>query len=190
MLEKYDLDKFVRFIYMGKAMIDYATEGDLENFKRLFAEADVKEIMYWHIQKSLKAAVKSKQLLIIEFIIEDLDTPLHHEAFEGFLHNFLFFCQEAELEEDPEKKDLGREVNRQILRYLVKGYGKGNCDEADKKDGSTPLMTACERLMDQIIIEILVEQGGAEVNSVSNDDDMPLKIIKKKLEKDPENYDL
>jgi glycine cleavage system protein P-like pyridoxal-binding family len=44
MLEKYDLDKFVRFIYMGKAMIDYATEGDLENFKRLFAEADVKEI--------------------------------------------------------------------------------------------------------------------------------------------------
>ena len=49
MLEKYDLDKFVRFIYMGKAMIDYAAEGDLENFKRLFAEADVKEIMYWHI---------------------------------------------------------------------------------------------------------------------------------------------
>ncbi len=51
-------------------------------------------------------------------------------------------------------------------------------------------MTACERLIDHIIIEILVEQGGADVNSVSNDDDMPLKIIKKKLQKDPENYDL
>lgn len=35
-LEKHNKDKFFRFIYMGKAMIDYATEGDLENFKRLF----------------------------------------------------------------------------------------------------------------------------------------------------------
>ena len=33
-LEKHNLDKFMRFIYMGKAMIDYASEGDLENFKR------------------------------------------------------------------------------------------------------------------------------------------------------------
>ena len=48
-LEKYDLDKFVRFIYMGKAMLDYAIEGDLENFKRLFAEADDKELMFWHV---------------------------------------------------------------------------------------------------------------------------------------------
>ena len=45
-------------------------------------------------------------------------------------------------------------------------------------------MTACERLNDQIIIEILVEQGGSDVNAVSNDDDMPLKIIKSKLAKD------
>lgn len=35
-LEKHNRDKFMRFIHMGKAMIDYATEGDLENFKRLF----------------------------------------------------------------------------------------------------------------------------------------------------------
>mgnify|MGYP001018988432 FL=1 len=34
---------------MGKAMLDYAIEGDLENFKRLFAEADDKELMFWHV---------------------------------------------------------------------------------------------------------------------------------------------
>ena len=51
-------------------------------------------------------------------------------------------------------------------------------------------MIACERLIDQIIIEILVDQGGADVNSVNNENDMPLKIIKQKLLKDPENYDL
>jgi succinate dehydrogenase flavin-adding protein (antitoxin of CptAB toxin-antitoxin module) len=45
---------------MGKAMIDYATEGDLKNFKRLFQESDDKELMYWHVQKGFKAAVKNK----------------------------------------------------------------------------------------------------------------------------------
>jgi hypothetical protein len=75
---------------MGKAMIDYATEGDLANFKRLFVESDDKEIMFWHVSKAFKAAVKHKKLNIIEFIIEDLDMPLFHEAFDGMLHFFVF----------------------------------------------------------------------------------------------------
>lgn len=54
------MDKFCRFIYMGKAMIDYAAEGDLKNFKRLFEEADSKELMYWHVTKGFKAGVKAK----------------------------------------------------------------------------------------------------------------------------------
>ena len=58
-LEKHNRDKFIRFIYMGKSMIDYATEGDLPNFKRLFEEADNYELMYWHVSKSFKAAVKA-----------------------------------------------------------------------------------------------------------------------------------
>ena len=89
-LEKHNMDKFCRFIYMGKAMIDYATDGDLENFKRLFVESDDKEIMFWHVAKSFRAAVKHKKLNIIEFIIEDLDLPLDHEAFKGMLHLFIF----------------------------------------------------------------------------------------------------
>ena len=48
-LEKYNMDKFFRFIHMGKAMIDYATEGDIKNFKRLFMDSDDKELMYWHV---------------------------------------------------------------------------------------------------------------------------------------------
>lgn len=59
-LEQYNKDQFFRFIYMGKAMIDYASSGDLENFKRLFVEADDKEIMFWHVTKSFKAAVRNK----------------------------------------------------------------------------------------------------------------------------------
>lgn len=107
-LEQYNKDMFMEFIKMGSVMIDLATKGDLDTFKRLFAEAMDKEIMFWHITKAFKAAVKHKQLLIIEFIVEDLDTPINHEAFEGMLHFFIFQCQEAEQAKD----EVQIEVNR------------------------------------------------------------------------------
>ena len=107
-LEKNDRDKFMRFIYMGKAMIDYAEEGDLKNFKRLFSESDNFELMYWHVSKGFKAAVKARRLNIVEFIIEDLDMPMNNHAFQGYLHAYLFACKEAEMEND----ELGQEVNR------------------------------------------------------------------------------
>lgn len=102
------------------------------------------------------------------------------------LHFFVFGCQEAEMSKD----ELGMEVNRQILRYLVHGHGKGNIDKIDKANGSTPLILACEYLTDLVIIEILVESGGADVNAVNCDDGMPLKIIKARLKRDPDNYEL
>ena len=53
--------------------------------------------MYWHVTKALKEAIKKQEIEIVHFIIEDLDTPLDHEAFEGYLHNFMFMCQLAEM---------------------------------------------------------------------------------------------
>ena len=50
----------MRFVYMGKAMIDYAAAGDVDNFKRLFSESDDIELMYWHMVKSFKAALRNK----------------------------------------------------------------------------------------------------------------------------------
>jgi hypothetical protein len=53
-------------------------------------------------------------------------------------------------------------------------------------NGSTPLHVACDSLRDLTIIEILVD-GGADVNSVNNDDEMPLLLLRRRLQKDPEN---
>ena len=73
---------------------------------------------------------------------------------------------------------------------MCKGYGKGCIDTIDKSNGSTPLILACELLADPIIIETLVESGGADVNAVNCDDTMPLLAIKNRLKNEPDNYDL
>jgi len=56
-------------------------------------------------------------------------------------------------------------------------------------NGSTPLHVACDNCSDLIIVEILVE-AGADVNSVNNDDELPLLLLKRRLMKDNENEKL
>ena len=56
-------------------------------------------------------------------------------------------------------------------------------------NGSTPLHVACDSLKDLTIIEVLVD-GGADVNSVNNDDEMPLQLLRRRLQKEPENEQL
>ena len=73
-------------------MIDYAERGDLDNFKRLFFESDDFELMFWHIQKAFKAALKNKHLDLIRFMIDDLKLKLNHESFSKIMHLFLFGC--------------------------------------------------------------------------------------------------
>ena len=45
---------------MGKTLIDHAINGELDMFKRVFVAADDKELLFWHITKSFKAAVKAR----------------------------------------------------------------------------------------------------------------------------------
>jgi hypothetical protein len=179
------MKKFMRFLAIGKEMVVSATEGDLPRFKSLFQEAEDKEILYWHMIKAFKAAYKAKKVQILEFIIEDVEMPLNHEAFDGFLHAFIFFCQESEINKD----DLEKDINRLICAFLMKGFGKDHIDTIEKSTGATPLISACELLFDLSIIQILVD-AGACVNAVDNKDAMPLNIIKARLKKDPDNYEL
>jgi len=72
---------------------------------------------------------------------------------------------------------------------MCKGFGKDAMNPIEKISGDTPLITACERLTDIRIIECLVENG-ANVNAVNCNNGMPLNIIKARLKKDPDNYDL
>ena len=118
-------------------------------------------------------------------MIEDCDMPLNHEAFDGLLAFFVFSCQEAEMEKD----ELQQDINRLLLRYIVKGIGKESIDPIDKANGSTPLIMACEYLYDLQLIETLVD-GGADVNAVNCDNGMPLNVVKARMKKDPDNYDL
>jgi len=63
-------------------------------------------------------------------MIEDLRVSLDHEAFHKYLHLFLFGCQEADLESNPETQEAAWAANRELLKLLV--IGKGNAiDETD-----------------------------------------------------------
>ena len=122
---------------------------------------------------------------MIELLIEDLDMPLNHEAFDGYLFTYFFMCQEAEMESD----ELGIDYNRLILSYMVKGFGRDAMNPIEKSTGATPLITCCTLLTDLNMVESLVE-GGANVNAVDCNNGMPLNIIKTRLKKDPDNYTL
>ena len=172
----------------GRALVQYAAEGELEGFKKLFLEegVEMQNLMFWHIQKALKEAIKYKQLFIIEYIIIELEMKLDHPCFQGFFHKFLYSCCEA----DESKDEDEQEINRQIVRYMCKAAGKESIDFMDSMGSNTVLHLACELLKDFTIVETIVSTG-ADVNPVNNDDQLPLAIIKRRLEtEDPESYDL
>ena len=58
MENQYDKTDFFRFISIGRAMIAHAQNDTVDAFMKLFSEYPDKEMMYWHIQKSFKTAVK------------------------------------------------------------------------------------------------------------------------------------
>ena len=164
--EKNDNEGFLKFMARGKALIEYAAEDNLDGFQKIFAESvkqeEIKNMMYWHVTRAFKIALRHKSLLVIEHLIEDLDLDLTHQSFKETFHMFLFVCQMAENVNDEDMK----EVNRQVVRYLAKASQK-NMDQTDS-NGSTVLQLACESLSDIIIIETIVN-GGAQLNCVNND---------------------
>ena len=93
----------------GAALIECTKEDDLESFQKIFNEAkDMHNIMFWHVQKAFKEAVKYRSLQIIHYIVEDLEIDLNHTSFNGFFHIFLFSCQKAEREGDEDEIEINR----------------------------------------------------------------------------------
>lgn len=72
--------------------------------------------------------------------------------------------------------------NRELLTILAKGKGRNGIDELDNVSSSTPLMVACEILSDIELIKILCD-AGSDINSVNNDNKMPLTFIKERIDR-------
>ena len=94
----------------GRALVEYAVQGDLEGFKKIFESEDqeMQNLMFWHVQKALKEAIKHRQLFIIEYVVIEMEMKLTHACFFGFFHKFLFSCVEAE----DMKDEADQEVNQ------------------------------------------------------------------------------
>lgn len=98
--EKSDVQGFLRFMARGKAMIEYAEQDDLDGFQKIFAtvveERALRNMIFWHVQRAFKLALRNKSMLVIEHIVEDLDLDLSHECFKEVFHMFLYTCTMAE----------------------------------------------------------------------------------------------
>ncbi len=168
---------------MGKSIIEYAAQGDIGNFAKLVDESEEKDLMFWHVTKALKAAVKNKHVDVTRYIVDEpLFVSLNHEAFQKYLHLFLFGCQEADMHPTEKERVKAHQQNRELLAILAKGKGRDGIDELDNVSSSTPLMVACEILSDIELIKILCE-AGSDVNSVNNDNKMPLTFVKERIDK-------
>ena len=182
-LEEDDMDRFYKFICMGKSLIEYAAQGDIGNFARLVDESEERDLMFWHVTKALKAAVKNKHADVTRYIVDEpLFVSLNHEAFQKMLHLFLFCCQEADMHPTEKERTKAHSQNRELLSILAKGKGRDGIDELDNVSSATPLMVACEMLNDIEIVKILCE-AGADINSVNNDNKMPLSLVKERIDK-------
>lgn len=105
-------------------MIDAVNKDDVQELSRLFTTADDKQILYWHMIKCFKYAFSKDKVEVLEFIIDKVDMPLNHEAFDGFLFGFIYSCKKAEDEND----DLQKDINRLLCSFLMRGFGKGQVD--------------------------------------------------------------
>ena len=121
----------------GKALIEYAEVDDLDGFQEVFAyiveERALRNMIFWHVQRAFKIAIRNKSMLIIEHLVEDLDLDLSHECFKDTFHMFLYTCTMAEQLKDPDMQ----EINRQVVRYLCRA-ARDSIDFTDN-NGSTAL---------------------------------------------------
>ncbi len=132
MLEEEDLERFYKFICLGKSLIEYASTGDIGNFARLVDESEERDLMFWHVTKALKAAVKNKHVDVTRYIVDEpLFVSLNHEAFQKYLHLFLFGCQEADMHPTEKERTKAHNQNRELLSILAKGKGREAIDEMD-----------------------------------------------------------
>ena len=104
----------------------------------------MQNLMFWHIQRAFKEAIKNRKHFIVEYIVEELDIKLSHDCFYGYFHRVLKSCVEA----DESRDEVEMDVNRMIVRYLCTACDKDTIDQMDTTDGSTVLHVACEELSD------------------------------------------
>lgn len=89
-MESADRPAFMKFMARGRSMLQCAIEGDLDGFQKLFTEEPkLQNLMFWHIQRAFKEAVKYRRLFIVEYIVEELGIKLNHDCFQGYFHRVI-----------------------------------------------------------------------------------------------------
>ena len=79
----------------------------------------MQNLMFWHITKAFKEAVKHRHLLLLEYFVDDLGIDIKHDSFRDLFHMFLFSCMYAERQGHEDHV----EINQQVCRFLAASAG-------------------------------------------------------------------
>jgi hypothetical protein len=124
-MEQNDKKNFMRFMLLGRALVDMANENHLDGFKEVFERSGIYgDLMYWHVQKAFKEVIRQKHLQMIEYFVDTLEMSLNEDSFYGYLHPVIFRFSMDEKKGDQDEI----EVNRLILQFLAKAAGKEGLD--------------------------------------------------------------
>ena len=113
---------------------------------------------------------------MLEYYMVDLALNVNHEAFPFITHGYIMNCKPwaSEIKYDSQLGITDQCIELEILRLLVESRG---LEEPDNKGNSTPLHIAC-RIESFGIVQMLVKLG-ADVNSINDENEMPLGIVGK-----------
>ncbi|CAE8635219.1 unnamed protein product [Polarella glacialis] len=158
----------------SNALVDAVKENDLEELRRVMANADEGELIQAFVVQAFVLALKATSLEIVEQLVK-WGLPLGDEQLAQGLH---LVCELT-----------GRENFSnawRILQLLVEGNSEGKMDlnAPRSMDGWTPLCIACANACLPLVFKLL--ELGADPNVITRVNDTPVSLAKRKLPDDTE----
>eukprot|EP00933_Yihiella_yeosuensis_P037064 TRINITY_DN30909_c0_g1_i1.p1 TRINITY_DN30909_c0_g1~~TRINITY_DN30909_c0_g1_i1.p1 ORF type:complete len:271 (+),score=40.75 TRINITY_DN30909_c0_g1_i1:71-883(+) len=158
----------------SRALVDAVKENDLEELRRIVAEAEDGEFIQAFIVQALVLALKATSLDTVKQLVE-WGIPLGNDQFAQAIH---MVCEITNRENFSNAW--------RIVEILMKGNSQGKLDINTPRvgDGWTPLCVACAGACLPLVFKLL--ELGADPNTITQDNDTPVSLAKRPLSTDDE----
>lgn len=165
-LEKEDPITVQEIVVTSRAFVDACSSGDTAEAKRIVNDAEDDELLQAYCYIAFEKALRNAHFEIIKLFILEWGLPLQdHEMGLKACH----ICVEAVSATPSSFRNI-----IEILRLFFSGHFGISVDTPRPKDGWTALCAACAA--GEVAVACKLIQGGANVNSITRDNETPLSL--------------